>query len=81
MVFHIITGLDDQANPQIGEILFPLWLNLPTSQGSIRRLRWLLALPRLWYRAAHCGSPFLVWLLHNNEVEEERFSLIKDVPG
>lgn len=50
-----------------------------SSQGSIRRLRWLLALPRLGIVLLIAAVLSLLWLLHNNEVEEERLSLIKDV--
>jgi hypothetical protein len=50
-----------------------------TAPGSSRRLRWLLALPKLRHRAA-AGRPHLAALAAAPErTEEERSALIKDV--
>ena len=46
---------------------------------SSRRLRWFLALPKLGVVLLLAALVALLWLLHQNEVEEERTSLIKDV--
>ena len=46
---------------------------------SNRRLRWLLALPKLGVVLLLAAVVALLWLLHQNEIEEERASLIKDV--
>ncbi|MGB7501558.1 MAG: PAS domain S-box protein [Azonexus sp.] len=46
---------------------------------SSRRLRWFLALPKLGVVLLLAAVLALLWLLHQNEVEEERLSLIKDV--
>jgi two-component system sensor histidine kinase DctS len=47
--------------------------------GSTRRLRWLLALPKLGIVLLLVALIALLWLLHRNEAEEERSALIKDV--
>ncbi|WP_153144713.1 sensor histidine kinase [Dechloromonas sp. H13] len=46
---------------------------------STRRLRWFLALPKLGVVLLLAAVVALLWLLHQNEIEEERTSLIKDV--
>lgn len=46
---------------------------------SVRRLSWLLALPKLGIALLLLAVLALLWLLHRNEVEEERNALIKDV--
>ncbi len=46
---------------------------------SSRRLRWFLALPKLGVLLLLAAVVTLLWLLHQNELEEERTSLIKDV--
>ncbi|PKO48839.1 MAG: PAS domain-containing sensor histidine kinase [Betaproteobacteria bacterium HGW-Betaproteobacteria-4] len=48
-------------------------------QGSSRRLGWLLAVPKLGIVLLLAALLALLWLLHRNEAEEERTSLIKDV--
>ena len=50
-----------------------------TPSGSSRRLRWMLALPKLGIVLLLAALIALLWLLHRNEVEEERATLIKDV--
>ena len=53
---------------------------LPLPQPiSSRRLRWLLALPKFGVVLLLAAVAALLWLLHQNELEEERLSLIKDV--
>lgn len=52
---------------------------LPTPPGSSRRLRWLLALPKLGIVLLLAALLSLLWLLHYNETTEEREALIKDV--
>ncbi len=47
--------------------------------GSSRRLRWLLALPTLGMALLLVTLLALLWLLHRNEIDEERTALIKDV--
>jgi two-component system, LuxR family, sensor histidine kinase DctS len=56
-------------------------MNHPLSipPGSSRRLRWLLALPKLGIVLLLVAVLTLIWLLHRNEAEEERSALIKDV--
>ncbi|MGE5769069.1 MAG: PAS domain S-box protein [Betaproteobacteria bacterium] len=51
---------------------------LPTPVSS-RRLRWLLALPKLGVVLLLAAVIALLWMLHQNELEEERAALIKDV--
>ncbi len=46
---------------------------------SARHLRWLLALPKFGIILLLAALLSLLWLLHLNEVEEERTALIKDV--
>ena len=46
---------------------------------SSRRLRWFLALPKFGVVLLLAAVAALLWLLHQNELEEERTSLIKDV--
>lgn len=47
--------------------------------SSALHLRWLLALPKLGIVLLIAALLSLLWLLHLNEVDEERTSLIKDV--
>lgn len=47
--------------------------------GNSRRLRWLLALPKLGIVLLLVAVLTLIWLLRHNEAEEERSALIKDV--
>ncbi len=49
------------------------------SQSHSRRLRWLLALPKYGIVLLLFALLSLLWLLHHNEMEEERNALIKDV--
>lgn len=51
----------------------------PPQPISSRRLRWFLALPKLGVVLLLAAVIALLWLLHQNEMEEERASLIKDV--
>jgi len=51
----------------------------PPQPISSRRLRWLLALPKVGVALLLAAVIALLWLLHQNELEEERLSLIKDV--
>ncbi|MDP3540478.1 MAG: PAS domain S-box protein [Azonexus sp.] len=51
----------------------------PTPPNSARRLRWLLALPKLGIVMLLIALLSLLWLLHRNEVDEDRAALIKDV--
>lgn len=44
-----------------------------------RRLRWLLALPKIGIVLLLAAVVALLWMLHQNEIEEERANLIKDV--
>ena len=46
---------------------------------SARRLRWYLVMPKLGIVLLLAAVIALLWLLHQNEVEEERAGLIKDV--
>ena len=46
---------------------------------SSRRLRWALALPKLGVVLLVAAVVALLWMLHQNELEEERQALIKDV--
>jgi len=50
-----------------------------TPAVSSRRLRWALTLPNLGVVLLVAAVVTLLWLLHQNELEEERTSLIKDV--
>ena len=50
----------------------------PLLTGS-GRLRWLLALPKLGIVLLLAALLSLLWLLHLNDIEEERSALIKDV--
>lgn len=52
---------------------------VPIPPGSSRRLRWLLALPKLGIILLLAALLSLLWLLHRTEAEEERSALIKDV--
>src|SRR5574343_1204561 len=47
--------------------------------NSSRRIRWLLALPKLGIVLLLLALVSLLWLLHLNEAEEDRAALIKDV--
>src|SRR5574343_2016107 len=47
--------------------------------GNMQRIRWLLALPKLGIVLLLAALVSLLWLLHRNEVEEDRAALIKDV--
>lgn len=53
-------------------------LTLPNPPSS-KRLRWLLALPKFAIILLLIAVASLLWLLHQNELEEERAVLIKDV--
>ena len=58
----------------------PAMIDSPVSAPShSRRLRWLLALPKLGIVLLLAALLSLLWLLHYNEIEEERNALIKDV--
>lgn len=46
---------------------------------SARRVRWLLALPKVGIALLVLAVITLLWVLNRNEVEEERTALIKDV--
>lgn len=50
----------------------------PVAHNNARRLRWLLALPKLGIVLLLAALLSLLWLLHQNELEEDRASLIKD---
>ena len=50
-----------------------------TSPSTTRRIRWLLALPKLGIVLLLVALVSLLWLLHRNEIEEDRAALIKDV--
>jgi len=58
---------------------FPMRNPLSPPTGSARRLRWLLALPKLGIVLLLAAMLSLLWLLQHNEAEEERTALIKDV--
>src|SRR5574343_2021654 len=47
--------------------------------GNMQRIRWLLALPKLGIVLLLAALVSLLWLLHRNELEEDRAVLIKDV--
>ncbi len=49
------------------------------SPSTTRRIRWLLALPKLGIVLLLVALVSLLWLLHRNEIEEDRAALIKDV--
>ncbi|MDR1996057.1 PAS domain S-box protein [Azonexus sp.] len=51
----------------------------PTPASNTRHLPWLLALPKLGIVLLLATLLVLLWLLRNNEAEEERTALIKDV--
>lgn len=51
----------------------------PLPHSSSRRLRWLLILPKLGIVLLVTALLALLWLLHRNEMEEQRLALIKDV--
>ena len=51
--------------------------SIPLSNS--RRLGWLLALPKLGIVLLLAALISLLWLLHSNEIEEDRTALIKDV--
>ncbi len=60
------------------------WFNIPPMHSlpppvSARRLRWIFALPKLGVVLLLASVVALLWLLHQNEIEDERASLIKDV--
>lgn len=50
-----------------------------TPPASTGHLRWLLALPKLGIVLLLAALVSLLWLLHLNQVDEERTALIKDV--
>ena len=50
-----------------------------TSPSTTRRIRWLLALPKLGIVLLLVALVSLLWLLHRNEIDEDRSVLIKDV--
>jgi two-component system sensor histidine kinase DctS len=54
-------------------------VSTPTHPVSTRRLRWLLALPKLGVVLLLAAVVALLWMLHQTELEEERAALIKDV--
>lgn len=51
----------------------------PSLPSSARRLRWLLALPKLGIVLLLASLLTLLWLTHQNEIDEDRATLIKDV--
>lgn len=51
----------------------------PNRRYSARSMRWILALPKFGIVLLLSALLALLWLLHLNEVEEERTALIKDV--
>ncbi|MBL8448936.1 MAG: PAS domain-containing sensor histidine kinase, partial [Dechloromonas sp.] len=51
----------------------------PILPGNSRRLAWLLALPKFGIVLLLAAVLSLLWLLQNNEAEEDRAALIKDV--
>lgn len=51
----------------------------PQLPANARRLRWLLALPKLGIVLLLAALLSLLWLLNKNEAEEDRAALIKDV--
>jgi two-component system sensor histidine kinase DctS len=51
----------------------------PPQPVSSRHLRWFLFLPKLGIVLLLAAVITLLWLLHQNDLEEERTSLIKDV--
>lgn len=53
--------------------------SLLTQPSQTKRLRWLLVLPKLGTVLLVVALLTLLWLLHYNEIEEERNTLIKDV--
>jgi len=57
----------------------PPTLEQTLSGLQTRRLRWLLAVPKLGIVLLLAALFSLLWLLHYNEIEEERSALIKDV--
>lgn len=61
--------------------LAPLPPTLEQTLGGFqtRRMRWLLAVPKLGIVLLLLALFSLLWLLHHNEIEEERNALIKDV--
>ena len=50
-----------------------------TRPTNTRQLRWFLALPKLGIVLLLAAVIALLWMLHQNELEEERAGLIKDV--
>jgi two-component system sensor histidine kinase DctS len=54
-------------------------LNTPLSTSNSRRLRWLLALPKFGIVLLLIAVIALFWQLRQNENDEERAALIKDV--
>lgn len=54
-------------------------LNDPSTPPSRRGLNWFLALPKLGILLLVMAVLSLLWMLHRNEVEEQRSSLIGDV--
>ena len=51
----------------------------PARHFSARHWRWVLALPKFGIVLLLSALLALLWLLHLNEIEEERTALIKDV--
>src|SRR5574343_2054575 len=56
-----------------------MFQDLAVAQTVSRRIRWLLALPKLGIVLLLGALIALLWLLQHNEAEEERAALIKDV--
>ena len=54
-------------------------MQLIPRSATPRNLRWFLALPKFGIVLLVAALIALLWLLHQNEVEEERAALIKDV--
>ena len=47
------------------------------STSTTRRIRWLLALPKLGIVLLLVALVSLLWLLHRNEIEEDRAALTR----
>ena len=54
-------------------------MHLIPRTANTRNLRWFLALPKLGIILLLAAVITLLWMLHQNELEEERAGLIKDV--
>lgn len=62
-----------------GPVYHPGMKSSPHPTQYARRMRWLLMLPKLGIVLLLAAVLALLWLLHRNEVDEERNALIKDV--